>query len=133
MAASTTSQLSRYILSVLRIVTGFLFSLHGFQKFGAFGGMHGHKAPLFTVIWFAALLEAVGGPLLVLGLFTRPVALILCGEMAYAYFTAHAPKSFWPVVNQGDPAILYCFIFLYLAAAGAGPVSVDRLMGKRGA
>lgn len=131
--ATTKSPLSRYVLSVLRIVSGFTFTLHGLQKFGFFGGMGGHgaKAAAFTLAWFAAVLEAVGGPLLILGLFTRPVAFILCGEMAIAYFRVHAPRSVWPVVNGGDPAILYCVIFLYLCAAGAGPISIDRLMGKR--
>lgn len=132
MATSTTTPLSRYLLSVLRIVSGFTFTLHGLQKFGAFGGMHGHRAAAFTLAWFAALLEAVGGPLLILGLFTRPVAFILSGEMAFAYFSRHAPQSFWPVINQGDAAILYCFIFLYLAAAGAGPLSLDQIMGREG-
>lgn len=96
-------------------------------------GGHGGKVTAFTIVWFAALLEAVGGPLLILGLFTRPVAFILCGEMAFAYFRAHAPRAFWPVVNGGELAILYCFIFLYLCVAGAGPISLDRMMGKRGA
>lgn len=131
MATSTTAPVSRYVLSLLRIVAGFTFTLHGLQKFGAFGGMHGHKAAAFTLIWFAAVLEAIGGPLLILGLFTRPVAVILCGEMAVAYFHAHAAHSLWPVVNGGDLAVLYCFVFLYLAFAGAGPISVDHLMGRR--
>ena len=133
MATSRTAPVSGYVLSVLRIVIGFLFALHGFQKFGAFGGMHGHRAAVFTLVWFAALLEAVGGPLLILGLFTRPVAFLLCGEMAVGYFRAHAPQGFLPIVNGGELAVLYCFVFLYLAAAGAGPISVDRLMGKRDA
>ncbi len=133
MAASRTTSVSRYLLSVLRIVAGFTFTLHGLQKFGAFGGMHGHRAAVFTLIWFAAVLETIGGPLLILGLFTRPVAFILAGEMAVAYFRGHAPHSLWPVVNGGELAVLYCFIFLYIVAAGAGPISVDHLMGKRGA
>lgn len=133
MATSTTMPASRYLLSLLRIVAGFTFTLHGLQKFGAFGGMGGHgaKAAAFSLAWFAAVLEALGGPLLILGLCTRPVAFILCGEMAIAYFRAHAPRAFWPIMNGGEGAILYCFIFLYLAAAGAGPISIDRLMGKR--
>lgn len=130
--STTAPHQSRYLLSLLRIVAGFTFTLHGLQKFGAFGGMHGHKVTAFTLIWFAAVLEAVGGPLLILGLFTRPVAFILCGEMAVAYFRGHAPQGFLPVVNGGELAVLYCFIFLYLAAAGAGPVSINHLMGKRG-
>ncbi len=95
--------------------------------------MHGHRAAAFTLIWFAAVLETIGGPLLILGLFTRPVALILAGEMAVAYFHGHAPHGLWPVVNGGELAVLYCFIFLYIVAAGAGPISVDHFMGKRGA
>jgi putative oxidoreductase len=134
MAISRTVPQSGYLLSLLRIVAGFTFTLHGLQKFGAFGGMGGHggKVTAFTLVWFAAVLEALGGPLLILGLCTRPVAFILCGEMAFAYFHAHAPRGLWPVANGGELAILYCFIFLYLFAAGPGPVSVDRLMGKRG-
>jgi putative oxidoreductase len=75
-------------------------------------------------------MEIVGGALLLLGLFTRPVAFLLSGEMAFAYFIAHAPKGFWPIVNQGELAALYCFLFLYLAAAGGGPWSVDRLLRR---
>ena len=116
---------------MLRIVAGFTFTLHGLQKFGAFGGMHGHKVVAFTLLWFAAVLEAVGGPLVLLGLCTRPVAFTLCGEMAVAYFTAHASRGFLPIVNGGELPVLYCFIFLYLAAAGAGPLSIDHLIGKR--
>ncbi len=109
--------------------------LHGLQKFGAFGGIGGHGARVtaFTIFWFAAVLEGIGGSLLILGLFTRPVAFILCGEMAVAYFRAHAPRGFWPVTNGGELAVLYCFLFLYLATAGGGPVSIDRLIDKRGA
>lgn len=92
--------------------------------------MHGHKVVAFTLLWFAAVLEVIGGPLLILGLFTRPVAFILCGEMAVAYFRGHAPHSFWPNVNGGELAVLYCFIFLYLFAAGAGALSIDRLIGR---
>jgi putative oxidoreductase len=130
-ASSKTMPLSGYVLSVLRIVTGLMFTFHGLQKFGAFGGMHGHKVVPFTLLWFAAVLEVVGGPLLILGLFTRPVAFILCGEMAVAYFTSHAQRGFWPNLNGGEGAVLYCFIFLYLFAAGAGPLSIDRLIGRR--
>src|SRR3954467_11546719 len=88
------------------------------------------RASISTMSWIAAVLESVGGPLLVLGLFTRLVALILAGEMAVAYWTAHAPRSVFPVLNQGDAAILYCFVFLYLVFAGLGPRSLDALMGR---
>jgi putative oxidoreductase len=117
-------------LSVLRIIAGFTFSLHGFQKlFGFFGGLDGTGGTaLFpSLVWVAGALEAFGGLLIIFGLFTRPVAFLLCGEMAFAYFMAHAPKSFWPAVNGGELAVLYCFIFLYLAIAGPGSVALDRL------
>jgi putative oxidoreductase len=82
---------------------------------------------LMTQVGIGGLLEAVGGFLLLIGLFTRPVAFVLSGEMAVAYFQFHFPQGFWPVVNQGQPAVLYCFIWLYFSAAGAGPWSVDAL------
>jgi len=121
-------------LSVLRIIAGCTFSLHGFQKlFGAFGGLGGQggTAAFGSLLWTAAVLECFGGLLILLGLFTRPVAFLLCGEMAVAYFTAHAPRGFWPVLNGGELAVLYCFIFLYLSIAGPGPVSLDRLIRKK--
>lgn len=121
-------------LSLLRIVAGFTFSLHGFQKlFGAFGGMGGSgaTAEFPSLVWVAGALEAFGGLLLVAGLFTRPVALLLCGEMAVAYFMVHAPQGFWPILNGGELAVLYCFTFLYLALAGPGPVSLDWLLRRR--
>ena len=121
-------------LSVLRIMVGFTFSLHGLQKlFGLFGGMGGKgaTAAFGSLIWTAGFLEAVGGLLLVLGLFTRPVAFLLCGEMAVAYFRQHAPRGFWPILNGGELAVLYCFVFLYLAVAGPGTVSLDRILRKK--
>jgi putative oxidoreductase len=121
-------------LSVLRIMAGFTFSLHGFQKMlGLFGGMGGKGATAVfgSLIWTAGLFELVGGLLLVLGLFTRPVACLLCGEMAVAYFRQHAPRGFWPLLNGGELAVLYCFVFLYLAAAGPGTVSLDQVLRKR--
>ena len=87
--------------------------------------------PLLSQVGIGGLLEVVGGALLLVGLFTRPVAFVLAGEMAVAYFQFHFPKSFWPTVNQGVPAVLYCFVFLYLSAAGAGPWSIDALRRKR--
>jgi putative oxidoreductase len=132
MPISKSAPQSRYLLSLLRIVAGFTFTLHGLQKFGVLGAAGGHsiKMAAFSLVWFAAVLEAIGGPLLILGLFTRPVAFILCGEMAYAYFHSHAPRGVLPVANGGELAVLYCFVFLYFFAAGAGPISVDQLMGK---
>ncbi len=116
------------LLSVLRVVAGLLFLEHGTQKLFGFPVRMGGAATgpaLFTLLWFAAILETVGGALLVLGLFTRPVAFLLSGQMAFAYFIAHQPKSPFPALNGGDAAILFCFLFLYLAAAGAGPWSLD--------
>ncbi len=121
-------------LSVLRIVAGFTFSLHGFQKlFGLFGGMGGKGATAMfgSLMWTAGVLELAGGLLLVLGLFTRPVAFLLCGEMAVAYLRQHSPQAFWPILNSGEAAVLYCFIFLFLAVAGPGTVSLDRVLRKR--
>ncbi|MFB3777858.1 MAG: DoxX family protein [Bryobacteraceae bacterium] len=121
-------------LSVLRIIAGFLFSLHGLQKlFGAFGGLSGQgaTAAFGTQIWLAGVLECFGGLLIFLGLFTRPVAFLLCGQMAVAYFQAHAPRAFWPVLNGGELAVLNCFVFLYLSIAGAGSVSLDYLICRK--
>ena len=123
-----------YALSLLRMVAGFTFSLHGFQKlFGVFGGMGGRgaSAHLTSLMGTAGVLEAVGGILILAGLFTRCVALVLCGEMAYAYFTRHAPRGLWPIMNGGELAVLYCFIFLFLMCGGAGPWSLDRFIRKR--
>ncbi|MBZ5607200.1 MAG: DoxX family protein [Acidobacteriia bacterium] len=122
-----------YALSLLRIAAGFTFSLHGFQKlFGYFGGLgHGTTARLFSLLGAAGVLETFGGLLILAGLFTRPVAFILCGEMAVAYFKQHAPHGFWPIANGGELAVLYCFIFLMLVSAGAGPWSLDRVIRKK--
>jgi len=120
-------------LSILRIVAGLLFVPLGTMKLFAWPmGMppDGGTAPLLTQVGIGGLLEVVGGALILIGLFTRPVAFILSGEMAVAYFQFHAPMGFWPMVNQGQPAILFCFIFLYLSAAGAGPWSVDAWRGR---
>jgi putative oxidoreductase len=115
-----------HLLSVLRIVAAFLFMAHGMQKWLGFPAPFPMPITLFSLLGIAGLLELAGGALLVVGLFTRPVAFILSGEMAVAYFMAHAPKSFWPTLNGGEAAVLYCFVFLYLAAAGPGPWSLDR-------
>jgi putative oxidoreductase len=112
-----------YVLSILRIVIGLLFLEHGLSK------VFGFPAPgpaLSGLLILAAFLETVGGLLLLVGAYTRIVALILSGEMAFAYFMAHAPRAFYPLVNGGQLAILFCFIFLYFAFAGGGPWSVDR-------
>jgi putative oxidoreductase len=116
------------LLSVLRIVLGFMLMQHGGQKL--FGFPFGPQAPLMSLMGFAGVLEFFGGLLILLGLFTRPVAFILSGLMAVAYFMAHAPQGFWPVVNKGELAVVYCFIFLYLSAAGGGTWSVDKCLHR---
>jgi len=117
-------------LSVLRIVAALLFLEHGLSKLFGFPIWPATGGPAtFSLLWFAAVIEALGGLSLALGLFTRPVAFIMSGEMAVGYFLAHAPKSFFPLVNGGDAAVLYCFIFLYIFVAGGGAWSVDRARG----
>jgi putative oxidoreductase len=119
--------------SVLRIVAAFMFIQAGTMKLFAFPiGIppDGGTAPLMSQVGIGGILEVFGGGLLLLGLFTRPVAFLLSGEMAVAYFQFHAPQSFWTVVNNGVPAVLYCFLWLYFTAAGAGPWSLDAKLGK---
>jgi putative oxidoreductase len=113
--------------SVLRIITGLLFLEHGTGKLLGFpaGLPFLDKMPT-GLLYFTGLMELVGGVLIVIGLFTRPVAFVLSGYMAVAYFMVHFPQSFFPAINFGDPAVLYCFIFLFLAAAGAGPWAIDK-------
>ncbi len=125
---------SGWALTALRIVTGFLFFCHGAQKMlGWFAGADpARTAPAFPeLVWFGGMLELVGGALIVFGFLTRPVAFLLSGEMAVAYFKAHAPSGFLPIVNRGELAVLYCFVFLFLAAHGGGPHSVDGAMRRR--
>lgn len=114
------------VLSILRIVAALIFLLHGTQKlFGFPAPPATGLPPAFSLYWIGAILELVGGLLLLIGAFTRPVAFILSGEMAFAYWMFHAPRNLYPTLNGGDAAILYCFIFLYLVFAGAGAWSVD--------
>ena len=120
------SRWSPVLLSVLRIVVAFLFMEHGAQKLFGFPGAGDHTVELASLMGFAGILEFCGGGLVLLGLFTRPVAFILAGEMAFAYFMAHAPQGFWPLLNHGEAAVFYCFVFLYFSAAGGGPWSLDR-------
>jgi putative oxidoreductase len=122
---------SSRMLSVLRILAALLFFEHGTSKLFGFppNPMFDELQP-FTLIWFAGVLEVVGGLLLLVGLFTRPTAFILSGEMAFAYWIAHAPQSPFPVLNDGDASILYCFLFLYMAFAGGGAWSVDNFMNR---
>lgn len=117
------------IRSVLRMVAALLFITFGTMKlFGVPVAMPGGMTvKLASELGIAATLETVGGTLMLIGLFTRPVAFVLCGEMAVAYFQGHFPHGFWPVQNQGTPAVLYCFVWLYFSAAGAGPWSLDAL------
>ena len=133
-AGGTTSKatilprsLAPMLLSVLRIVAGLLFLEHGTGKLIGFPASLPFidKMPA-ALLYFTGAFELVGGVLIVLGLFTRPVAFVLSGFMAVAYFMAHFPMSFFPAINYGEPAVLFCFVFLYLAAAGAGPWSIDR-------
>ena len=114
------------MLAVLRIMVALLFIEHGTQKLFGFPPPPGGQGPaLFSLLGLAAVLELFGGLLILTGLFTRPVAFVLAGQMAVAYFMAHAPQSFFPALNGGDAAILFCFVFLYLFVAGAGAWSVD--------
>ncbi|RBP47186.1 DoxX family protein [Arenicella xantha] len=116
------------LLSILRIVAAFMFTLHGTQKIFGFPIDARYAWDLWTLSPGAAgMLEIVLGPLLLVGLFTRPAAFVLSGLMAFAYFIAHAPQSFYPIANGGENAVLYCFVFLYFAAAGGGKWSLDRL------
>jgi putative oxidoreductase len=115
------------LLSVLRIVAALIFMAHGTQKLFGFPASPNPGPALFSLYGLAGVLELVGGALLVLGLFTRPVAFVLSGMMAVAYWMAHAPRSLYPVQNGGDAAILYCFVFLFLVAAGGGAWALDRL------
>ncbi|HVH57232.1 MAG TPA: DoxX family protein [Vicinamibacterales bacterium] len=123
------SRLEPYAYALFRIVTGLLFIFHGLQKFGIYGGQ---SVNLATRLGVAALIEAVGGGLVMIGLFTGPVAFICSGEMAAAYFLSHAPQAFWPIQNRGELAVLYCFAFLYMATRGSGIWSIDWLRGRRG-
>jgi putative oxidoreductase len=126
--AAKWSAYAPYLLSVLRIVCAFMFGLAGTMKLFAFpAGMppHGVAAAAWSQVWVAGVLEVLGGALLLLGLFTRPVAFLLAGEMAVAYFQVHFPRGFWPTTNGGVAAALYCFVWLYFSAAGAGPWSLD--------
>jgi putative oxidoreductase len=116
------------LLSLLRVMSGLLFMQHGTAKLLGIPQLEMFaKLQPFSLSWIAGVLELVGGALLVIGLFTRPVAFVLSGLMAFAYFIAHAPRAFYPIVNAGELAALYCFVFLYLAAAGGGSWSVDAM------
>jgi len=130
----TSANLPAWSHAALRIVAGFLFFQHGYPKlFGTLPGSAEIEVPreLLSIFWWSGFLEVVGGFLIMIGLFTRPVAFIVAGEMAVAYFWRHAPRGFWPGVNGGELAALYCFVWLYLAAAGGGIWSLDALLRRR--
>ena len=121
--------------TLLRVVFGLMFvQVGGLKLFGWFGGMpgaNGAPPPVLSQAWIGGVLEVVGGALIALGLFTRPVAFILSGEMAVAYWQFHAPNGTWPIQNHGEAAVLYCFIYLFMAAYGAGAWSLDAVMRKK--
>lgn len=128
---ATAARWAPQLLSVMRIIFGFTFMAHGTQKlFGYPPSDHGPPPAMFSFMWFGGLLEFVGGLLILIGLFTRPTAFVLSGMMAVAYWMVHGTKAFLPLVNGGELAVVYCFAFLYLAAAGAGPWSVDAAMKR---
>lgn len=132
--AARWSSWAPYLLSILRIVAAFMFIQFGTAKLFAFPAAvmpGGGTAPLASLPGFAGALEIVGGTLLLIGLFTRPVAFLLSGEMAIAYFMGHAPQGFWTVLNGGSPAVIYCFLWLYVSAAGPGPWSIDALVRRK--
>lgn len=123
------SGLEGYAYAAMRIVTGFLFLFHGLQKvLGMYGGQ---VQAVGSLPWVAGVIELAGGILVLIGLFTSLTAFICSGEMAAAYFMAHFPKGFWPVENGGELAALYCFVFLYIASRGGGPLSLDRMIRKK--
>lgn len=128
-AFASLSSWAPLMLAALRVMTALLFIEHGTSKLFGFppSPMGGGETKLFSLIGLAGVLETFGGFLILIGLFTRPVAFVLAGFMAVAYFMAHAPQSFYPLVNMGDAAILFCFIFLYLMVAGPGSWSIDSL------
>jgi putative oxidoreductase len=119
------------LLALLRIFTGLLFLEHATQKFFAFPAPFPMPGPLPTILIAAGVVELTAGVLVTIGLFTRIAAFLAAGEMAVAYFMMHFPKSFWPAVNMGEAAILFCFVFLYMAAAGPGAWSLDGALFKR--
>jgi putative oxidoreductase len=126
MKPSSLSRLAPYLQSVLRIVAAFTFVAHGTQKLFGVPGNPLHVPVLtMSLISAAGIIETVGGLLMLVGLFSRPVAFLLSGQMAFAFFMQHWPRGFWPIVNGGELAVLYCFLWLFFSAAGPGPWSLD--------
>jgi putative oxidoreductase len=124
---------SPYIYAIMRIVVGFLFACHGAQKlFGVLGGFGpmGGTAPLFSLMGLAGIIEFFAGALIMVGWLTGYAAFIASGQMAAAYFMAHHPRGFWPLLNEGEPAALFCFLFLYIASQGGGVWSIDRMRSR---
>lgn len=124
---------SPYLFALMRIVVGFLFACHGAQKlFGVLGGLGqpGATAPLFSLMGLAGIIELCGGLLIMVGWLAGYVAFIASGQMASAFFMGHFPRGVWPIENNGELAVLYCFIFLYIASRGAGMWSIDSALGK---
>jgi putative oxidoreductase len=127
------TDLGRRTHAVLRIAAGFLFMEHGLQKlFGFFGGIQGTTVPLMSMMGVAGVLELAGGLFLILGLFVRPVAVVLLCEMISAYFIQHVSNGRWPIENQGELALLYASVFIFLAGNGAGPLSIDEALAGSG-
>ena len=123
------SQFTSYCFALLRIVGGALYAVHGAQKL--FGVLGGTQQPLASMMGLAGVIEFFGGVLIAIGLFAPLAAFIASGQMAAAYFMAHAPQGFWPIANGGELAALYCFLFLFIAAHGSGPLSLDAMRGRR--
>jgi len=121
-----------YLQSLLRIVSAIVFMLHGTQKlFGFPSATPLPPSRMLSLLGAAGILEVFGGALMALGLFTRPVAFVLSGEMAVAYFRQHAPRGFWPILNGGELAVLFCFLWLFFSVAGPGPISVNAMIRKK--
>ena len=123
--SQTADRLLPYVLSFVRIMTALLLLQHGLSKFFGFPMPGNHPPALFSLYWFAGAIELLFGTLLLVGLFSRCAAFILSGHLAFAYFMGHAPNGFFPILNRGEPAVLFCFVFLYLFVAGGGAWSVD--------
>ena len=126
----TAQRFAPTVLSIVRIMSALLLLQHGLSKFFAFPAAMNRPA-MFSLLWFAGVIELVFGPLLLIGLWTRFSAFILSGHLAFAYFLGHAHRNFYPLTNGGEAAVLFCFIFLYIAFVGGGPFSIDAMRGKR--